>query len=66
MKKGVTRYLETLLVPTKDRKTVAEESDKEGTFTEVTMYAILCGEHVRVQKIHECHFVVVVEKERNR
>ena len=40
-----------LLVLIKDKKTVTAEVEKEGTFLDVMIYEILCGEYVRVQKV---------------
>ena len=44
-------YPETLLVFIKYRKNITSEAEKEGTFTEVTIDAILVGEYIQVQKV---------------
>ena len=40
-----------MLVVRKDRKTVTAEAEKDGTFLDVTIDAILLTEYVRVQKV---------------
>ena len=40
----VARYPDMFLIFREDKKTIVTKGEKEGTFTEVTIDAILCGE----------------------